>query len=80
MNARVDIKKGTPFSITPRFLLAHTFSHALLRQLTLELDILEITDERYNIRDETPEMCGVLIYTEPSDSDGNSVASRGRDN
>jgi len=64
-------QKGTPFSITPRFLLAHTFSHALMRQLTLECGYSGASlNERLYIRDETPEMCGVLIYTATSDSDG----------
>ena len=62
---------NAPFNITPRFLLAHTFSHALMRQLTLECGYSGASlSERLYVRDESPEMCGVLVYTATSDSDG----------
>lgn len=64
-------QKPAPFDITPRFLLLHTFSHALMRQLTLECGYSGASlSERLYVRDESPEMCGILIYTATSDSDG----------
>ncbi len=64
-------RKNAPFYVTPRFLLVHTFSHALMRQLTLECGYSGASlSERLYVRDENPEMCGVLVYTATSDSDG----------
>jgi len=68
---RARYHTDAPFNITPRFLLTHTFSHALMRQLTLECGYSGASlCERLYVRDENPEMCGVLVYTATSDSDG----------
>ena len=61
--------EGEPaWRITPRFLLAHTFAHALMRQLTLECGYSTAAlRERLYVSDG---MAGLLIYTATSDSDG----------
>lgn len=57
--------------ITPRFLLLHTFSHSLMRQLTLDCGYSGASlRERLYVSKEEPEMAGILIYTATSDSDG----------
>lgn len=57
--------------ITPRYLLAHTFAHALMRQLTLECGYSTAAlRERLYVSDGIDGMAGVLIYTATSDSDG----------
>lgn len=56
---------------SPRRFLIHTLSHALISQLTLECGYSTASlRERLYIDDETDGMCGVLIYTGTSDSDG----------
>ena len=64
--------EGEPdLQITPRYLLAHTFSHALMRQLTLECGYSTAAlRERLYVDDENAGMAGVLIYTATSDADG----------
>lgn len=57
--------------ITPRYLLAHTFAHALMRQLTLECGYSTAAlRERLYVSDGPDGMAGLLIYTATSDSDG----------
>ena len=57
--------------ITPRFLMAHGFAHALMRQLTLECGYSSTAlRERLYVADGENAMAGVLIYTSTSDSDG----------
>ena len=57
--------------ITPRYLLAHTFAHALMRQLTLECGYSTAAlRERLYVSDWEDGMAGLLIYTATSDSDG----------
>ncbi|QQS13793.1 MAG: DUF1998 domain-containing protein [Rhodospirillales bacterium] len=57
--------------ITPRYLLAHTFAHALMRQLTLECGYSTAAlRERLYVSEGNDGMAGVLIYTATSDSDG----------
>ena len=57
--------------ITPRYLLAHTFAHALMRQLTLECGYSTAAlRERLYVSDGTDGMTGLMIYTATSDSDG----------
>ena len=57
--------------ITPRYLLAHTFAHALMRQLTLECGYSTAAlRERLYVSDGTDGMAGLLIYTATPDSDG----------
>ncbi len=64
--------KGKPACpITPRYLLAHSFAHALMRQLTLECGYSTAAlRERLYVSDGTNGMAGILIYTATSDSDG----------
>ncbi len=61
-----------PRKITPRFLLVHSFAHALMRQLTLSCGYSSASlRERLYVSDD-PErlMAGVLVYTATADSDG----------
>ena len=64
--------EGNPtWRITARYLLAHTFAHALMRQLTLECGYSTAAlRERLYVSDGTDGMAGLLIYTATSDSDG----------
>lgn len=60
-----------PFNITPRFLLIHSFSHALMRRLSLECGYSSASlRERLYISEGKNGMSGVLIYTSTTDSDG----------
>lgn len=57
--------------ITPRYLLIHTWAHALMRQLTLECGYSSASlRERLYISEGENQMAGLLIYTATSDSDG----------
>ncbi|MEZ1315303.1 DUF1998 domain-containing protein [Pseudomonas fluorescens] len=60
-----------PECITPRFLLIHTFAHALMRQLTLECGYssASLRERIYASVGELP-MAGLLIFTATSDADG----------
>jgi hypothetical protein len=64
--------EGEPsWQITPRYLLAHTFAHALMRQLTLECGYSTAAlRERLYVSSGDDGMAGILIYTATSDSDG----------
>lgn len=64
--------EGEPsLRITPRFLLIHTFAHALMRQLTLECGYSSAAlRERLYVSEGNDGMAGILIYTATSDSDG----------
>lgn len=55
-------------SISPRLLLAHTFSHILIDQWSLDCGYPSASLRERIYVDE--EMCGVLIYTATSDSKG----------
>ena len=55
--------------ITPRFLLVHTFAHALMRQLTLECGYSS-TALRERLYVDANDMAGLVIYTATSDTDG----------
>jgi hypothetical protein len=62
--------KDQPFKVTPRFMLVHTLSHTLIRQLTLECGYSTASiRERLYISD-NDDMAGILIYTATADSDG----------
>lgn len=57
--------------ITARFLLLHTFAHALIRQLTLESGYSTASlRERLYVSDGADGMMGLLIYTATPDADG----------
>ena len=63
--------KDAPWSITPRYVLIHTLAHALMRQLTLECGYSSASlRERLYVAAGQDGMCGLLIYTATSDSDG----------
>lgn len=64
--------EGEPIrSITPRFLLVHSFAHALMRQLSLECGYSTAAlRERLYVSEKSDGMAGLLIYTATSDSDG----------
>ncbi len=61
-----------PFDASPRLLMVHAFAHALISQLTLECGYssASLRERLYVSDDEDSGMCGVLIYTATSDSDG----------
>lgn len=57
--------------ITPRFLLIHTFAHALMKRLSFECGYSGASlRERLYVSEGPSGMCGLLIYTATSDSDG----------
>lgn len=57
--------------ITPRYMLCHTLSHALMRQLTLECGYSSSSlQERIYAEIGDDPMAGVLIYTATTDADG----------
>lgn len=63
--------KPIPYEATPRLLMLHAFSHALIRQLTLECGYSTASlRERLYVSEGADGMAGVLIYTATSDSDG----------
>jgi hypothetical protein len=67
---RLDPNKGFPGI---RYVLLHTFAHALIRQLAIECGYTSasITERIYSRNpDEGDPMAGVLIYTAASDSEG----------
>ncbi len=53
-----------------RFILAHTFSHLLIKQLCFESGYSAASIKERLYVDDTKEMCGVLIYTADADSEG----------
>jgi hypothetical protein len=58
-------------TITPRFLLIHTFAHALMRQMTLDCGYSSTAlRERLYAADGSSAMAGVLIFTASTDDDG----------
>jgi hypothetical protein len=60
-----------PWRVAPRFVLVHTFAHALIRQLTLDCGYSSAAlRERLYVDAGPSPMAGVLIYTATSDSDG----------
>jgi len=62
-----------PRLITPKFLLLHTISHLLIKQLSFECgySIANLSERLYcSERNEGKEMSGVFIYTASGDSEG----------
>ena len=67
---RYPDKKCT-MQVSPRLLLVHTLSHALIKQLTLECGYSSASlRERLYVSSEGRGMAGLLIYTSAPDSDG----------
>lgn len=60
--------KPLPFAVTPRLLMIHSFSHAIIHQLTLECGYSSASLRERLYADNG--MAGVLIYTATPDSDG----------
>lgn len=60
-----------PYTATPRLLMVHALSHALIRQLTLECGYSTASlRERLYVSEGPEGLAGILIYTATSDSDG----------
>lgn len=60
-------------NFSPRYVLIHTLAHLLIRQLTVECGYsgAAIKERIYSTYPESDkEMCGILLYTSTSDSDG----------
>lgn len=55
-----------------RYILLHTTAHLLIRELTLQCgySAASIKEKIYSSADDDKPMCGILIYTASSDSDG----------
>lgn len=66
-----EIPCGKEAEFTARLLVIHSLAHLLMKQLSLECgySAASIRERLYVGVDSTP-MCGVLIYTATSDSDG----------
>lgn len=59
-------------NFSPRYVLLHTLSHLLIRQLTIECGYsgAAIKERIYSSYDDSINMSGILMYTSTSDSDG----------
>lgn len=69
--SRMGADSEPPTKVTPRYMLVHTFSHALMRQLSLECGYSTSSlRERLYVDAQAPGMCGVLVYTSTADADG----------
>lgn len=67
------IGQSRPKKITPKFLLLHTISHALIKQLSFECgySIASLKERLYCSESaDGKEMAGILIYTASGDSEG----------
>ena len=67
---KLNIGKGM---FSPRYVLLHTLSHLLIRQLTIDCGYQEaaLKERIYSTYpDSDADMAGILIYTSASDSDG----------
>ncbi len=68
-----DMKIGKDM-FSPRYVLLHTLSHLLIRQLTIDCGYQEaaLKERIYSTypEDGTVDMAGILIYTSSSDADG----------
>ncbi len=70
-----------PQRVSPRFMLVHTFAHAVIGQLTLECGYSAAAlRERLYVDDVHHDMAGALIYTGTPDSEGTlgGLEMRGR--
>lgn len=61
-----------PKSISPRFLMIHTFAHILMTQMVFDCGYssASLRERLYVSADDEMKMSGVLIYTAAGDSDG----------
>ncbi|MBD5559704.1 MAG: DUF1998 domain-containing protein [Clostridia bacterium] len=76
MNDRLSDASNTVHTPTmefsPRYVLLHTLSHLLIRQLALEsgYNAASIKERIYSSDDPVEPMAGILLYTSTSDADG----------
>ena len=71
--AKVCAEKGATYKpYTSRLLLAHTFSHLIMRQLSFDCgyDSSSLKERLYVSNEPEQKMCGILIYTAGGDSEG----------
>ena len=64
---------NNPRTFSPKFLLLHTISHLLIKQLSFECgySIASLKERLYcSEEDEVKQMAGILIYTASGDSEG----------
>lgn len=67
------IGQGNPRTISPKFILLHTISHLLIRQLSFECgySIANLSERIYCAEEsEGKQMAGIFIYTASGDSEG----------
>ena len=67
------IGKNHPKNITPKFIMIHTFSHLLIKQLSFECgySIASLSERIYCSEEEDGrKMSGVFVYTASGDSEG----------
>jgi len=69
---RTDLRPGEVMpDCSPRFLMLHSFAHALMRQLSLECGYSSSAlRERLYVGRDPYDMCGILIHTGSPDSEG----------
>lgn len=68
---RYGDETGPARTISPRLLLIHTLAHLLMKELALDCGYSSASlRERLYVGARPTEMCGLLIYTATSDSDG----------
>ncbi|MEC0222929.1 MULTISPECIES: DUF1998 domain-containing protein [Paenibacillus] len=67
-----DRKVGYPGGPEPRYVLLHTLSHALMRQLCMDsgYSATSLRERIYSRNTESEKMAGILIYTATADSEG----------
>ncbi len=76
LNANYELtmqSESSPKVITPKFLLLHTVSHLLIRQVSFECgySVASLRERIYcSSHDEGKEMAGIFIYTANGDSEG----------
>lgn len=73
MKKRLETSNLECDNFSPRYVLLHTLSHLLIRQLSLECGYsgAAIKERIYSTYpDSTRQMAGILLYTSSSDSDG----------
>lgn len=73
MRRRLDASNVECENFSPRYVLLHTLSHLLIRQLSVECGYsgASIKERIYSTYPDSPhKMAGILLYTSSSDSDG----------
>ncbi len=73
-NYELTVQSGSsPKNITPKFLLLHTVSHLLIRQMSFECgySVASLRERIYcSSHEEGKEMAGIFVYTANGDSEG----------